>query len=51
MKRVLAIDFGTEEFRAAVPGQGIVLRQPACVAVDTHTEKVVLSVDSTFTPC
>ena len=40
MKRELAIDFGTDEFRASVPGQGIVLRQPACVAVEARTEKV-----------
>ena len=40
MKRALAIDFGTEEFRVAVPGEGIVLRQPSCVAVEVRTEKV-----------
>lgn len=41
MKRELAIDFGTDEFRASVPESGIVFRQPSCVAVDVKTEKVV----------
>lgn len=40
MERELAIDFGGDEFRSALPGEGIVLRQPACVATDTATERV-----------
>ncbi len=37
MERELAIDFGTSEFRAAVPNGGIAVRQPACVALDPVT--------------
>ncbi len=40
MERELAIDFGSDEFRSALPGEGIVWRQPACVAIDTATERV-----------
>lgn len=32
--KTLAIDFGTSEFRVSVPEQGIVNRQPVCVAID-----------------
>ena len=41
MERELGIDFGAAEFRASVPARGIVLRQPACVAVDPHTGAVL----------
>lgn len=41
MEHELAIDFGTSEFRAAVPGQGIVIRQPSCVATDAASGKVL----------
>lgn len=41
MERELAIDFGTAEFRASVPTRGIVLKQPACIAVDPQTSAVL----------
>ncbi|MBE6656324.1 MAG: hypothetical protein E7609_05610 [Ruminococcaceae bacterium] len=40
MKHELAIDFGSIEFRAAVPSSGIVVRQPTCVAIDSVTGDV-----------
>lgn len=40
MMRSLAIDFGTNEIRVSVPEEGIVSRQPACVAVDAKTDAI-----------
>lgn len=40
MNHEIAVDFGVEEFRVAVPGQGIVLREPSCVADDLRTGAV-----------
>lgn len=36
----LGIDFGSSEFRTALPTQGITIRQPACVATDVTTGAV-----------
>ncbi len=37
----LGIDFGTSEFRTAIPEHGITIRQPACVAADAATGAVL----------
>lgn len=41
MKKSLAIDFGTEEIRAILPGGSIAIRQPACIAVDAQTGEIL----------
>ena len=37
----LGIDFGSSEFRTALPTRGITIRQPACVATDAATGAVL----------
>ena len=41
MEHELGIDFGTSEFRTSIPGRGIFLRHPACVAVDAANGNVL----------